>query len=414
VLTLAVHEPGGGVDDSLNAAARFAAAVGQLSRGSIRVAVHRTGPIDGGEHERGIVDDLRAGRSELGIVGVQAWDRFGVRSFDALEAPFLVDSLALERRVLEGALAARMLAGVHEAGVVGLALLPGTLRRPLGISRRLVTRADYRGAQIGVRPGRLAQATFSALALTANVVLWPSAHTIVISRTAFEELDAAQRDILRRAAREAIARVTEIIANAEADANAALCERRSLAVVTASGADRAALIRAVRPVYEALARDRQTRELIAAITKLRGDLVAPDAVECRNVRSAEHGRPASPLDGVWRVRVTRRDLLAIRLPPGVAAAVAGTWMWEIEGDRATVRNLDTGDVWTVRLAIDGRVLTVTAEKCPTDFELQCFPGHASVSEWSVYRNRLTLTPIPGRAAAPQSVAKPWTRIGSPR
>ena len=52
----------------------------------------------------------------------------GVTSFQALLAPFLVDSLELERRVLESPLATRMLEGVEQAGVVGIALLAGPLR----------------------------------------------------------------------------------------------------------------------------------------------------------------------------------------------------------------------------------------------------------------------------------------------
>ena len=52
-------------------------------------------------------------------------------------APFLVDSLELERRVLESPLATRMLEGVEHAGLVGIALLPGPLRSPFGISHLL-------------------------------------------------------------------------------------------------------------------------------------------------------------------------------------------------------------------------------------------------------------------------------------
>ena len=115
------------------------------------------------EFERGVVQDVRRGRAPLGIVAVRVWDTLGVPSFRALLAPFLVDSLSLERRVLESRLARQMLGGLGKAGVVGVALLPGPLRRPLGLSRRLVGPDDYEGAVVGIRPSGVARATFRAL-----------------------------------------------------------------------------------------------------------------------------------------------------------------------------------------------------------------------------------------------------------
>src|SRR5207244_6643586 len=117
-------------------------------------------------YESKTIDAVRRGQADLGAVGARVWDAFGVKSFRALVAPFLVDSLALEQRVLAGPLAARMLAGLDRAGVVGLAVLPGPLRRPLGLSRRLVGPADYRRATIAIRLGGVARATFRALGAT--------------------------------------------------------------------------------------------------------------------------------------------------------------------------------------------------------------------------------------------------------
>ena len=214
VLTLASHDP-------LYAYGTFAAAVGRLSGGSIRIQIHdnwRSAEVD---YERGIIRDVRAGKVRLAIVGVRVWDTMGVKSFRALVAPFLVDSLALQRRVLESDLASRALEGVEAAGVVGVAVLPGTPRRPLGLTRALVRPQDYQAVTFGIRLGGVAKATVHALggtaegylpgvvsgldgaeldlttvadngydldarALTANVVLWPRVQTVVMNRKAFE------------------------------------------------------------------------------------------------------------------------------------------------------------------------------------------------------------------------------------
>ena len=222
-------------------AEEFAAAASRLSGGSMRIRTQYGGSaiID---YERTLIGHVRAGRADLASVGARAWDRMGVASFQGLVAPFLVDSLELEDRVLESPGAGRALDGVRPLGLVGLAVLPGPLRRPLGLSRPLLGPDDYRGATIGTRFGRVADSTLRALgatpkgyrsgaldrstapsstpatilnngydargsAFTANVVLWARPETIVISRASFERLAPAQRAVLRRAGRAAVAPV---------------------------------------------------------------------------------------------------------------------------------------------------------------------------------------------------------------
>ena len=175
-------------------------------------------------------------------------------------APFLVDSLALEQRVLESPLARRMLRRLDRAGLVGLAILPGPLRRPLGLSRQLVGPADYRGGTIAIRYGGVARTTFRALgarvkgyvlgrlpavdgaeldsntiamngydaqarALTANVVLWARPQTIFMNRAAFGRLTPSQRATLRRAGRAAVASELARVEKDESAGVAGLCSR---------------------------------------------------------------------------------------------------------------------------------------------------------------------------------------------
>ena len=178
------------------------------------------------------------------------------RAFQALLAPFLVDSLELERKVLESPLADEMLAGVENAGVVGVVLLPGPLRRPFGITRALVgPGGTYRGATIGVNrwggacgvagaggdprsyvsgtlgaadgaeadPTTIALNEFDGVALTANVVFWPNPYSIVMNREAFDRLTPEQREILHRAGREALEPELRQIEQDEASAVSELC-----------------------------------------------------------------------------------------------------------------------------------------------------------------------------------------------
>ena len=146
VLTLANHDP------DTNDLDEFAREVARQSDGTLRIEFKNGWRQGSTDYEPQTIEDVRDGKIDLAKVGARAFDLAGVRSLQPLVAPLAVDSYALERRVLGSPLAARMLQGVDRIDLVGIALLPGDLRKPLGISRALVGAADYRGATIGTRP----------------------------------------------------------------------------------------------------------------------------------------------------------------------------------------------------------------------------------------------------------------------
>ena len=311
VLTLVAHS------DDEQEWKPFAAAVERLSHGALRIKVLQnwrdTGTVADITSERGIVSDVRDGRVQLGVVGARVWDTLGVDNFQALIAPFLIDSVQLERRALQTAFAPQALASVRREGVVGIALLPGRLRRPLGVHRRLVAATDYRGAQIGIRPSRIASLTFRDLGgrpiayipgdlspfggseldpytvmaegfdsysreMTGNVVLWPKPWTFVMNRGAFDRLTRSQRQMLLEAGREAFAGEVAQVAHDTRAAISTLCHGR-LPFAMASSTDRTALREAVRPVYARIERNRFTRRWIAEIQRLKAS-TPPDIARC--------------------------------------------------------------------------------------------------------------------------------------
>jgi TRAP-type C4-dicarboxylate transport system substrate-binding protein len=98
----------------------FASRVGTLSSGSLRVRV----VFDAAgqrivDPEAGVARMVRDGDFELGWIGSRAWDLLGVRSFQALQAPFLVTSYALLDRIATGRIAARMLAALNPTSLWG-------------------------------------------------------------------------------------------------------------------------------------------------------------------------------------------------------------------------------------------------------------------------------------------------------
>ena len=90
----------------------------------------------------------------------------GIKSFQALQAPFLVTDHALLGRIMTGPLAARMLAGLDGHGFVGLALVPDRLRYPFGARGPLASPEDFAGARVRVYPSGATDALIRALGAT--------------------------------------------------------------------------------------------------------------------------------------------------------------------------------------------------------------------------------------------------------
>jgi hypothetical protein len=347
-----------------------------------------------------------------------------------------VDSLALERCVLDGPLAARMLTFVRRLGLVGLAMVPGALRYPLGVTRALAGPEDYKGATIGIRPSRIEQATFEALgararlyptaslarldgadvdlstiatdhyelqarALTANVPFWPRALVVVMNREAFEALTPEEQGILRRAGRAAVA---PHLAELRVDPQGWLvnvCPRSRVSVVAASAADRAALLRAVEPVYDRLRRDPLTRDLIAGIRRLRREAPPADRVRCGRVTPLEPSR-AGPFDGRWQATLTRADLLGQGASKPFADQLRGRWVAQFVKGRFEFHNpiagADAGGRFVVRSDVVQFVFTRG---------IGLGSGRSEKARWSIYRNRLSFEAIRGPGLI--GLRGPWER-----
>jgi TRAP-type C4-dicarboxylate transport system substrate-binding protein len=428
VLTLAAH-------DELYAQATFAAAVERLSGGSMRIRIVEDPRDEQSDYERGIVRGVRSGKAQLGLVGARVWDTMGVTSFQALLAPMLVDSLTLERRALESPLAARALDGVERAGVVGVALLPGTLRRPLGFSRALIRPEDYEGTTVGIRPGGVAKATFAALGaeakgsvpgevagldgteldlstiaingqdedkatLTENVVLWPRVQTVFANHAAFGALTLAQRQILRRAGRTALGLELARVERDERSALSDVCRRGRLRFVTASPSDRAALRQAVQPVYDALEQTAQTKRWLGEIAAMRRHTAAEHAPRCVPRRTRAHAEAA--IEGRWKVSWTRKELLAAALSPEDVRRLHGATIVDFAHGR-----FGTASHWMIgSYTVDGDHIRLVFETT-----VGVLPGRVYELSWSVYRDRLSFAAVPGREPVAALLIEPLSRVG---
>ena len=290
------------------------------------------------------MDDVAAGHAELGWTGARAFHDLGVRDFDALVAPFLIDSYGLEEKVVRDPLAGRMLDGLDTLGVEGVGVLPGPLRKPLG-AEPLLRPDDWAGTTIALTRSAVARRTLRALGADGTEI--PSAGAIdgddgvesqiaAIAKQrvrrhggraggerqplaasarlfgnadALAGLDARQRAALRAAAADAIGPMLRSRARRRPRRRGHPLPPRRRSSRTASAADLVALRDAVAPVYASLSGDAFTKAAIAHIRALRDGLPPPEEPACSGAgdEPIASGRP-SPVDGVWRSDITFRDL----------------------------------------------------------------------------------------------------------
>jgi TRAP-type C4-dicarboxylate transport system substrate-binding protein len=299
--------------------------------------------------ESAVPRDVASGKAQLGWVGSRAWDELGVPSFDALHAPLLVDSYALEERVLESDVPRRMLASLEPLGLVGIGILPGPMRKLLDTGRALTQPPDFAGRRIGITESQVARDALRALGATpvpfppgagiggldaieqqvasiesntydaaakylSDVNLWPRPLVVFMNAEAFASLRPADRDALRQAARAAIRPALETTLAHERAAAAALC-RRGVEFPVVTAADRAWMRRAVAPVVARLERDASTRASVAAIERLRrrGAAVRERLPACSRGDATEGG--VIP-NGTYAATTTFADARRARIPAG--------------------------------------------------------------------------------------------------
>ena len=426
----------------------FTTDVSRLSHGALRIDVESGWRRGQDMFETGLIRDVQAGKADLGVVGSRAWNFVGVKSFQALSTPLLIDSYALQERVLRSPLSAEMLAGMKPLGLVGLGVMPGELRYPFGIKRPLLGPTSYRGLTIGVQQSEIAAEAFAALGaakvdyfpsggsvaafggvengidnlpraayLTGNGVLWARPLVVFANANAFARLTAQQRSVLRRAASDTSLEGALELQNQQYGAGV-LCRSGRTRFVDATPTEIAALSAAVRPVIRELERDAQTRGFIAQIEGMRAGVAGQRALTCSisPVAVAKRG----PLDGVCEFAVTPKEMTAADADPSeILAENLGAMVFVIDRGHfadTQVYNGAYGDACTWgygTVDVTTRTLTLTFSDggalAPNNATNK--PGEQFTYDLSLYRDVLVLTRPSGQRPPTSWLAAPWRGMG---
>jgi TRAP-type C4-dicarboxylate transport system substrate-binding protein len=369
VLTMASADPLGIEHDP--AVKYFADRVAKLSNGRLRIAVDERWAHAATAHEADLLRDVAHGRADLGWAHASSFDRVGVDSFQALQAPMLIDRDSVQDAVIRSALATRMLTGTRRAGLEGLALLAGPLSRLVGVNRPLGDGGELRGVLIAVHDSALTDAAVHALHsyprtitaaqtalfyvdvggdagppagmeddldalffdryggpchspgaacarvgpwLATNAALWPRAAVLVANPRRLRGLGARERAWVTEAATQAATYSTT--RDDDARVLPELCAA-GVRMTTASDRTLVRLRAAWRPIYRQLESRPDARAAVREIRRLRA--AAPTRVPLQPLSACSRRSPAGDAalgvrstvpDGVYRVRVTNRDLRA--------------------------------------------------------------------------------------------------------
>ena len=302
------------------------------------------------------------GAYELGLVPGRTWDLLEVETLRALNAPFLISSTDHLHTVLQDdELRERLLAGLPDAGVVGVDLFPDGLRHPFGYDRPLLGAEDYAGSVIrspdsatvaallevlGATPseeppgpeqrGAESEYTRSPAGIaTGNVVFFPKTDALVIGQTVRERLRGDQWSLLRTAA----STTREwLVAQQESDFEAAVrfCEKGGR-VRAASARQVLALEEAAGPVTAMLRDDPVTARLIDDIDDLADALPQPEPVlRCPGASLVD--QEAAALDGRYRTRVTAQAFREVGVNDFTNIREnTGRFLWTLDSGRWTYR-----------------------------------------------------------------------------
>jgi TRAP-type transport system periplasmic protein len=320
----------------------WAKTVEARSGGTVRIEFLNGWPVGEASFEQRTIDDVKAGKIDGAWVGARVFDTIGVNSFQALLAPLLVDSHDLQGKVFQAGLPEQMMTGLDKIDLVGLGVLPGPMRKILGVSKPYAAPGDFKGATVGIQASGVATKTFQTLGatvravpggrslggldayeqqmssiarnqfaatakyVTGNVNFWPRPLVLFTSHKIAGSLKPEQLSLLREAAISAMPDALDASRTEDERAVKPLCAA-GMKLPAASEDDLTALRKALDPVYTELSTDPETASRIATIEQLKAELgTAPDFAACEESGKAKLN---NDLAGEYRWTLTREDAL---------------------------------------------------------------------------------------------------------
>ena len=356
-----------GTDDSpgvpnADEISHFVDTVKSLSGGNITVEpkwhADGDGHLDWDQQVAAMVQD---GKLDLALGPTWAWDVLGVKSFEPLQSPFLIDSDALVASIVsDPELSGKLMAGLSDAGVTGIALWPEGLRHPFGFDGPLLAADEYQGKTMRSPESAASTAIFKALGAkttakepdastmvglqseyayspngigAANITFFPKVNVLYANAASYGKLDAGAQQVLAAAAAET--QKWAIDQTDDVESGAGFCDDGGT-LVHASADDVAGLVSATKPVAEAIASAHP--DLIADISALKQKSPKADSAGtcARAVTVTPHapGSAEAALNGTYRFTVSAGDFAKAGLSSQSAINNAGVQTFVLKDGKA--------------------------------------------------------------------------------
>jgi len=310
--------------------------VEKVSNGRLRIKPVNSWRKGETDYETGLIQDVKAGKADLGWVGSRVLAGVGVKSFEPLHAPFLIDTYELQDQVLEGDADERMLADLEGIGLAGVAVLPGPLQY-LQLDREVDGPAGIAGLRIGYFDSPLQKAALAALGAeptaipsggsirdldgvgvhalatsgngyvdtakytVADTPLWPRPFVVFAHDATWTSLPQADRDLIDEAADRARSGMLGALLEREQTSIDAIC-KAGARMVNLGDNGRARMQQAVEPLLAKLHDDPATRDAMARIESLRAG-GSPHSVRC----PAGTGTRQATLTGVFETTIRKAE-----------------------------------------------------------------------------------------------------------
>jgi TRAP-type C4-dicarboxylate transport system substrate-binding protein len=323
----------------------WAEQIDELTGGSLQIEFENGWRLGEADYESATIADVQAGEIDMAWVGARAFDRSDVTSFQALLAPMLVDSHDLQAKVFEEGIPQEMLAGLEQLDLLGVGVLPGPMRKVLGVDKAFTEPVDFAGEVVGMQDSKVTELSFAALGattkplpsgaeidgvdayeqqlssiwgnhyelsagfVTSNLNPWPRPLVLFIGASAYDRLTDAHQRALTAATDNAMLQALDA-SRAEDDANVADLCKAGLSFVDASADDLGRLERAWASVYDELRADPDTSEWIDRIAALKASLgVGPDQARCDETAQQPPAGSELP-NGTYAMTLTADDIRA--------------------------------------------------------------------------------------------------------
>lgn len=312
--------------------------VDQLSKGTLKITfVEDSRAEHEPKFEAATIADISAGKVDMAWVGARVFDQAGVTSFQALLAPLVIDNLELQGKVFDAGIPQKMLSGLDKLDLFAIGVLPGPMRKVLGIHKPFTKPGDFAAAAVGIQDSAVADQTLQALGakakpmpsgakldgldayeqqlasiqgnhyaadakyVTGNLNLWPKPLVIIANHATYDRLSADQHDIMAAAAKDAVPVAMEAERVADSNATTALC-KAGLTFAQSSDADLEAFEKALAPVYATIRKDPANAAWLDRIAGIKRSLHrAPDGAQCSDIPADEP--QASRYDGTYQMSV---------------------------------------------------------------------------------------------------------------